>query len=73
MYLNKLYEFVNQREGKFPWSTGFSSEQRVAMSAFANWLDQEAAQQQGGNLTDSGTCEICGFPDGYHDLNLHGR
>jgi hypothetical protein len=45
MYLNMLYKFVKQHEGIFPWVGGFSSEQRVAMSAFASWLDSEAAQQ----------------------------
>ena len=45
MNLNMLYKFVEQHEGKFPWTDGFSPEQRVAMSAFASWLDEQVAQQ----------------------------
>ena len=44
MNLNMLYKFVEQHEGKFPWTDGFSPEQRVAMSAFASWLDEQVAQ-----------------------------
>jgi len=44
-FLNKLYQFTEQHEGRFPWVDGFSSGERVAMSAFSEWLDLQIAQQ----------------------------